>query len=365
MRCRSVLAGLFACAVTGVLAPAALAAPASISPSHLTAGKIVAIAVKASACSAPELQISGPAIGGTVFLSHSGQPAHTFAGKVLVSTSAGTGTKTLSLRCAGGNYGSVKVTVSHGSGSGGSGSGGSGTHAPPAGALVARIGWHYIDESLFPTEHAGDVTIHWGACAKLGGTVIDFPAHQHLFPFDDPASEKKGFLMARLSGPPLDPGDPFTVHMYVGDLAHPHTQTITLRCMRLQNGGHSGPLVTAFTGTLKVKYVRQDINFDPAHVLDAMAEFGLVQGSTTSIVETNLACGEVGTQTMTLTSDAFAPDANGGHTIVFTRSAGTQHSLKKAAFYAQVTTAAVPNGTYPVTVSCGSGQVGVGKILVT
>jgi hypothetical protein len=360
MRCRSVLAGLLVCAVTGVLAPAALAAPATISPTHLTAGKIVAISVKASACSASELQISGPAIGGTVSLSHSGQPAHTFAGKVLVSASAGTGAKTLSLRCAGANYGSVQVTVSHGSGSGGSG-----THAPPAGTLVARIGWHYIDDPVFPTQHAGDVKILWGACAKLGGTHIYFPAHQHLFPYDDPTAEKKGFPIASISGPPLAASDPFTGHMYVGDLAHPHTQTITLRCMRLHNGGHSGPLVTAFTGQLTVKYVRQDINFDPPHLIDAMPEFGLIQGSTTSVVETNFACAEIGTQTISLTSDAFAPDSNGGHSVVFTRSAGSQHSVKNAEFSAQVSTAAVPNGTYPVTVTCGSGRVGVGKILVS
>jgi hypothetical protein len=366
MRSRWVLAGLAACLVTAVLAPSALAAPASISPSHLTAGKLTTITVTASACSAGEIQISGPAIGGTVTLSNAGHPAHVFAGKVLVSTSAGTGTRTLSLRCSGGNLGSVTVKVAHGSGSGGSGSGkGSGKHTPPAGTLIARIGWHYIDDSVFPTAHAGDVTIHWGSCAKLGGTVIAFPAHLHLYPFDDPRSEKKGFLMATISGPPEDPSDPFKVHMYVGDLAHPHTQTITLRCMRLQNGGHSGPLVTAFTGKLTVKYVHQDINFDPAHLIDAMPEFGLEQGATTSVLETNLACAEIGTQTISLTSDAFAPNPAGGHTVVFTRTPGTQHNVKLAAYSAQVTTAAVPNGTYPVTVTCGTGQVGVGKILVS
>jgi hypothetical protein len=35
---------------------------------------------------------------------------------------------------------------------------------------------------------------------------------------------------------------------------------------RLQNGGHSAPLVTAFTGKLSIKYVRQSINFDPANI---------------------------------------------------------------------------------------------------
>lgn len=370
MRCRWVLAGLAACLVTAVLAPSALAAPASISPSHLTAGKITTITVTASACSAPQIQISGPAIGGTVTLSHAGHPAHVFAGKVLVSKSAGTGAKTLSLRCSGGNYGSVTVTVGGGSGSGGSGSGsggaggkGSGKQAAPAGTLIARIGWHYINESVFPIQHADDVRVHWGACVKAGGTVLSFPAGNHLIPFDDPRSEKAGHLLATLSGPVLDPNDLFSVSMYVGDLAKPHFTKITLKCLRLKNHGVSGPLVTAFTGKLKVKYVRQDQNFDPAGKLGAMPEFGIPTGSTQTYVETNIACGEVGTQTVSVTSDAIL-DASGSHTVVFTRSAASQHNLKTASFYGQVTTADVAPGQYPAIISCGTGRVGVGKVRV-
>jgi hypothetical protein len=239
------------------------------------------------------------------------------------------------------------------------------TAAPaPAGTLIARIGWHYTSD-LFTTSHSGDVTIHWGACAKAGGTVIDFPKHKHLYPFNDPRAEKAGFLMATISGPPLAASDPFKTHMYVGDLAAPHDAMITLRCMRLQNGGHSGPLVTAFTGKLPIKYVRQSINFDPANVLGAMPEFDLFTGGNGRQVETNLACGEVGTQTMSLTSPAFAPNDSGSQTVVFTRTAGTAHSLKEAEFEANVTTSGVPAGTYPATVKCGTGAVGIGKILVS
>jgi hypothetical protein len=195
--------------------------------------------------------------------------------------------------------------------------------------------------------------------------VIDFPKHKHLYPFNDPRAEKAGFLMATISGPPLAASDPFKTHMYVGDLAAPHDAMITLRCMRLQNGGHSGPLVTAFTGKLPIKYVRQSIDFDPANVLGAMPEFDLFTGGGGRQVETNLACGEVGTQTMSLTSPAFAPNDSGSQTVVFTRTVGTAHSLKQAEFEANVTTAAVPAGNYPVTVKCGTGAVGVGKILVS
>jgi hypothetical protein len=133
--------------------------------------------------------------------------------------------------------------------------------------------------------------------------------------------------MATISRPPAV-SDPFETHMYVGDLAAPHDAMITLRCMRLQTGGHSGPLVTAFTGKLPIKYVRQK-------------------------------------KTMSLTSPALAPDATGSQTVIFTRTAGTQHSLKEAEFEAHVMTADVPGGTYPVTVACGTGTVGVGQVLVS
>jgi hypothetical protein len=360
MRLSGMFAGMAAAvAVGGVLAPPAMAAPASITPSHVTAGKVVKLTVTAPACAAPEIELSGSIIGGNVFLSHAGEPAHAFAGHVLVAASASAGTHTLSLRCSGGSYGSVHLSVGHGAPS----KSGPGKQPDPAGTLVARIGWHYTSD-LFTTSHFGDETIHWGACAKAGGTVIDFPKHKHLYPYEDPRAEKAGFVMATLSGPPLDPSDPFKTHMYVGDLATPHSAMITLRCMRLQNGGHSGPLVTAFTGQLPIKYVRQNIDFDPPNVLGAMPEFDLVPGRDDLRVETNLACGEVGTQTMSLTSPAFAPDANGGQTVIFTRSAASQHSIKQAEFDASVQTADVPDGTYPVTVACGSGQVGVGKILV-
>jgi hypothetical protein len=347
----------------GALAPSALAAPASIAPSHLVAGTTKTITVTASACAAPEIQISGKAIGGSAELSSHGN--HTFTGKVHVPASV-SGPQTLSLRCGGGNYGSVTVTVGgghHGGGVPGHGGSGSDKHPAPPGTLIARIGWHYTDETVFPIQHAEAVRVVWGACVKAGGTVLGFPKGKHLYPFDDPRSEKAGRLLATLSGPVLDPKDRFSVNMYVGDLAKPHSGEIPLECKRLKNHGVSGPLVTAFTGKLNIKYVRQDANFDPANKLGAMAEFGVEPGSTQNIVETNIACGEIGTETVSVTSDAIQ-DADGNHTVVFTRSAASEHSIKVAAYYADVTTADVATGQYPAIVSCGTGRVGVGKIRV-
>jgi hypothetical protein len=360
---RPILAALVSCAAVLVTAPAAMAAPASISPSHVTAGQTVKLVVDAPACSASSLELSGDLFAGNLFLSHHGEPAHTFAGEALVSTSAEPGSHQISLRCDGGNYGSVKIQVTASTGKGTPGPGGSKSEPTPAGTLIARIGGYYTDD-LFPYSHSKAVTIHWGACAKAGGTVIYFPKHKHLYPFEDPRAEKLGFPAARLSGPPLDPTDPFKTHMYVGDLAPEHTGTITLRCMRLEHGGHSGPLVSIFAGQLKIKYVHEDANFDP-NTLGALPEFDLNLGDNTMHFDDNFACAEVGTKTLSLTSDAFAADANGSHTIVFTRTAESMHTLKAPEFEANVQTADVATGNYPAVVMCGTGRVGVGKILVS
>jgi hypothetical protein len=236
--------------------------------------------------------------------------------------------------------------------------------------FVARIGWYYVGDAdaPFPIAHRPAQVVKWGACAKAGGTQIWFPKGQHLYPdpTGDPTAVKLGFPIATLSGPPLNASDPFTTEMYVGDLATEHSGTITIACKRLQNDGHSGPLVTAFTGKLKIKYAHENINFDPSSALGAMPEFDLLEGGqSATVVESNRACGEIGTTQLTVTSDAIAPDSTGSHTVVFTRTSETAHSLKDAEFRGVVTTADVPAGNYPATITCGTGQVGIGKIFVS
>jgi hypothetical protein len=244
------------------------------------------------------------------------------------------------------------------------------TPKPPAATFVARIGWYYVGDAgaPFPIAHHQAQVVKWGACAKAGGTQIWFPKGQHLYPdpTGNPTAVKDGFPIATLSGPPLDPSDPFTTELYVGDLATEHSGTITLACKRLKNDGHSGPLVTAFTGKLKIKYVHQNINFDPSGALGALPEFDLLEGGqSATVVDSNLACGEIGTTQLSVTSDAIAPDSKGSHTVVFTRTSETAHSLKDAEYRGVVTTADVPAGNYPATIECGTGQVGIGKIFVS
>jgi hypothetical protein len=246
----------------------------------------------------------------------------------------------------------------------------SATPKPPTATFVARIGWYYVGDAgaPFPIAHEQAAVVKWGACAKAGGTQIWFPKGQHLYPdpTGNPTAVKLGVPIASLSGPPLNANDPFTTEMYVGDLAKEHSGTITLTCKRLKNHGESGPLVTAFTGKLKIKYIHQDINFDPSAALGALPEFDLVEGGqTATVVETNLACGEPGTTQMSVTSDAIAPDSTGSHTVIFTRNPKTANSLQEAEYTGVVTTADVPAGNYPATIECGTGQVGIGKIFVS
>jgi hypothetical protein len=244
------------------------------------------------------------------------------------------------------------------------------TPKPPAGTFVARIGWYYVGDAgaPFPIAHKQAQVVKWGACAKAGGTQIWFPKGQHLYPdpTGNPTAVKDGFPIATLSGPPLDASDPFSTELYVGDLATEHSGTITIACKRLKNDGHSGPLVTAFTGKLKIQYVHQNINFDPSGALGALPEFDLLEGGqSATVVDSNLACGEIGTPQLSVTSDAIAPDSKGSHTVVFTRTSETAHSLKDAEYRGVVTTADVPAGNYPATIECGTGQVGIGKIFVS
>lgn len=98
----------------------------------------------------------------------------------------------------------------------------------PDGIFKARIGWFYNDDSAFPQTHAGPLVLHWAPCAKAGGVQIAFPTGAHLYEGENGNFSVKKPPIALLSGPPLNPNDPFKAILYVGDLAQPGTPSITL-----------------------------------------------------------------------------------------------------------------------------------------
>jgi hypothetical protein len=228
---------------------------------------------------------------------------------------------------------------------------------PPTGVFKARIGWFYTDTSDFPQSKVGPAVFHWGACAKAGGVQMAFPLKSHIYQGVNGAelsTTKK--TIALLSGPPLNPSDPFKAEIYVGDLAKPGKTTLKVECIG-RSHGNSGPLVTKMTGGLKTEYVRKDINFKPANSLTAL---NLLDVFGTEPVTQNVivrSCSEPGTPSITLSSPALAAGPKGGSyvTIPANDEAGTFEGLETPSKEAGP-------GEYKAIVSCGSGRVGVGVI---
>jgi hypothetical protein len=227
---------------------------------------------------------------------------------------------------------------------------------PPTGVFKARIGWFYTDTSDFPQSKVGPAVFHWGACAKAGGVQMAFPLKSHIYQGVNGAefsTTKK--TIALLSGPPLNPSDPFKAEIYVGDLAKPGMTTLKVDCIG-RSHGNSGPLVTKMTGLLKTEYVRQDVNFKPANSLTALNLLDLfgTEPSTQTVIARS--CSEPGTKSITLSSPALGgPHAGAFVTLPFEDILGTFRGLVTPSTEA-------PPGEYEAVVSCGSGRVGVGRI---
>jgi hypothetical protein len=230
------------------------------------------------------------------------------------------------------------------------------TKAPPKGVFKARIGWFYTDTSDFPQSKVGPAVFHWGACAQAGGVQMAFPLKSHIYEGvngSEFSTTKK--TVALLSGPPLNPSDPFKAEIYVGDLAQPGMTTLKVECIG-RSHGNSGPLVTKMKGELKTEYVRQDVNFKPANSLTALNLLDLfgTEPSTQTVIARS--CSEPGTKSITLSSPALGgPHAGAFVTLPFEDILGTFRGLVTPSTEA-------PPGEYEAVVSCGSGRVGVGRI---
>jgi hypothetical protein len=220
----------------------------------------------------------------------------------------------------------------------------------PAGVFKARIGWFYTDSPDFPQSKAGPLILHWASCAKAGGVQIGFPAGAHLYEGDTGEYSAKKPPVALLSGPPLNPSDPFKAILYVGDLAKPGTKTLTVKCIGKVND--KGPLKTLFSGPLKTEYVRQDVKFTVKSSLvafDLLDLFG-TEPTTGSVIARS--CSEPGTPSITLSSPLLA---GGSGTLPVSDELGTFEGLVTP-------TKGAPPGESEAVVSCGSGRVGVGTI---
>jgi hypothetical protein len=226
------------------------------------------------------------------------------------------------------------------------------TKAKPAGVFKARIGWFYTDTPDFPQTKVGPLILHWGACAKAGGVQAVFPVGAHIYEGDTGEFAANKPAKALLSGPPLNPNDPFKAILYVGDLAQPGMKDLPMKCVGLVKG----KLKTLFSGPLKTEYVRKDVNFKPANSLTAMNLLDLygTEPSTQNVIARS--CSEPGTKSITLSSPALGgPHAGAFVTLPPNDEEGTFEGLITPSKEA-------PAGEYEAVVSCGSGRVGVGVI---
>jgi hypothetical protein len=226
------------------------------------------------------------------------------------------------------------------------------TKAKPTGVFKARIGWFYTDSPDFPQTKAGPLILHWGSCAKAGGVQAVFPVGAHIYEGDNGEFAKNKPAKALLSGPPLNPSDPFKAILYVGDLAQPGTKNLTMQCVGLVKG----KLKTLFTGPLKTEFVRQDVNFKPPNSITAINLLDIFGTEPTTQDVIARSCSEPGTPSITLSSPALG-GANAGAFVTLPPNdiEGTFEGLVTPA------KGAGP-GEYPTVVSCGSGRVGVGVI---
>jgi hypothetical protein len=230
---------------------------------------------------------------------------------------------------------------------------------PPAGVFKARIGWFYTDTgaSDFPQSKVGPAVFHWASCAKAGGVQMAFPLKRHIYQGVNGAefsTTKK--TIALLSGPPLNPSDPFKAELYVGDLAKPGMTSLKVECIG-RSHGTSGPLVTKMAGHLKTEYVRKDVNFKPANSISALNLLDLFGTEPVTQDVIVRSCSEPGTPSITLSSPALAAGPKGGAyvTLPANDELGTFEGLETPSKEA-------PPGEYEAVVSCGSGRVGVGVI---
>jgi hypothetical protein len=217
----------------------------------------------------------------------------------------------------------------------------------PSGVFKARIGWFYTDSPDFPQSKMPPVIIHWAPCAKAGGVKIAFPTGAHLYEGDNGAFSIKKPPVALLSGPPLDPKDPFKAILYVGDLATPGKTNLMVKCEGLKKG----KLTTFFSGPLETEYIRKDVNFSPKSSLvtfDLLDLFGTEPSTQDLIVRS---CSEPGTPSMTLSAPPLIPTT--------TLPAGDELGTFKGLV---TPTPGTAEGTFQGVVTCGSGRVGVGTV---
>jgi len=348
---------LLAIGAAGAVPAQSIAASASIAPSHLGAGKTVDVTVSAAQCSAYDVILSGSALVGSANLIDSGRkaamaPTHQFQGQVEIAKHASSGSHTLAIRCGGGNYGSVTITVSGGSSSTSQGAGHGAT-----GPLTLQLGATYAHS---PAAANGELVlqkfgIKVSAChSSLAKTVV-FAKHSGIYNADGVGYDA-GAEFSKL-------GPIFSDHhgVYVSPVLKPGTVSEHLACEN-----QFGLVLGHFS--LKVKLVRKVLThyrskLSPAGAFQDLmpGANGIDSGGLGSEVFVSVPACRDPKALLTLSSPGLNPATITvqNHHIGVTDFEGWE---TKFAF--NTVTAVSTSGSYPETISCGSGTVATGTLSV-
>jgi hypothetical protein len=330
----------------------ALAAPASISPSQLTAGKTTTVTVTAPGCNSYDVVLEGAILVGPANLIDTGRKAakaatHKFKGIVLLKPGASGGSHTLTIRCGGGLYGSVHVSVGGSGSSGGSG----------LGSVTLQIGGTYATTSgaADGDQVQGQLTVHWAACSASKGKQVEFPNSSMIYNADgDGYADGAEFKLA---------GGKFTDShgIYVSPLLNPGTVIEKLSCE-----SEFGNVLRH--GDFKVKLVRKVMtdyrsDLSPVGAFQQLAPgFNGIgsNGLGTELLVSVPACRDP-KALLKMTSTGLVPNSITplNHHIGVTDFEGWETRFE----FMSETAVATP-GDYPLTLSCGSGTIATGTLRV-
>jgi hypothetical protein len=343
---------MLAMCAAGTLPAQSLAASASIAPSQLTAGKTVDVTVSAAQCSAYDVIVSGGILVGPANLIDSGRkaamaPTHQFQGQLEVAAAATSGSHSLSVRCGGGQYGSVHVTVSHGhhGSSGGSG------------VLTLQLGGTYAHASgAADGEAVGQkFGIKASSCHSSIAKTVVFPKHAGIYNADgvgyDSGAEfnKLGPIFSDSHG------------VYVSPVLQPGLVSEHLACEN-----RFGTVLSHFT--LHIKLVRKVLTSYRSKLspVGAFQELkpgfnGIDAGGLGSYVFVSVPACRDPKALLTLSSPGLVPTTitSPNHHIGVTDFEGWE---TKFAF--RTVTAVSTPGDYSETISCGSGKIATGTLRV-
>jgi hypothetical protein len=195
-------------------------------------------------------------------------------------------------------------------------------------SIVVRIAWTYAAIPPFGDEaqRRPNLAVSWPSCFARGGRRVLLPSNGRIYGGN---SNNPAVLFRRSNGR-------FSGAAYVGASRSVGSSLLFVGC-RSATGQSLG------VGQIKVSFIRRLFDFSQLATLSA---------GITIPAEANASnCRDPHVHTLTISSQALAPGADGTRRRIFTRK-------DRKTFVGHETGATdLPTGNYPATVRCGSGVI--------